>query len=65
MQEREPYPTEDPREKATGDQYPEESPAETAPREDEHAGASDSGEAPSTSHEQEGDPGQATGNPRH
>jgi hypothetical protein len=34
-EEREPFPTEDPREKGTSDQNAEESPAPTAPREDE------------------------------
>jgi hypothetical protein len=48
-EERDPFPTEDPREKGESDQNAEESP---------------SPDAPDTSHEDEGDPDQATGNPR-
>ena len=48
-EEREPFPTEDPREKATSDQNTEENPADTAP---------------DPSDEKESDAGQATGNPR-
>jgi hypothetical protein len=61
--EREPFPTEDPREKGTSDQNTEENPAGTAPREGEPGDRGESPDAPETSHEQEGDPGQATGNP--
>jgi hypothetical protein len=63
-EEREPFPTEDPRETSRSDQNAEENPAGTNPRE---GGAADSGpspDAPDTSHEDEGDPDQATGNPR-
>jgi hypothetical protein len=60
-EEREPFPTEDPREKGASDQNTEEDAGETAPREGRLA---DRGpDAPDTSHEEEGDPGQATGNP--
>jgi hypothetical protein len=62
-EEREPFPTEDPREKGTSDQNTEESPAPTAPREGEPGDSGPSPDAPSTSHEDEGDPEQATGNP--
>jgi hypothetical protein len=62
-EEREPFPTEDPREKGTSDQNTEENPAGTAPREGEPGDRGASPDAPDTSHEQEGDPGQATGNP--
>jgi hypothetical protein len=55
--------TEDPRERSTSDQNTEENPAGATPREGEPADSGPSPEAPSTSHEDEGDPGQATGNP--
>jgi hypothetical protein len=48
-EERDPFPTEDPREKGESDQNAEESP---------------STDAADTSHEDEGDAGEATGNPR-
>jgi hypothetical protein len=60
-EERAPFPTEDPREKGTSDQNAEEHPAGTTPREDEPGDGGDSQDAPSTSHEDEGDPEQATG----
>jgi hypothetical protein len=61
--EREPFPTEDPREKGTSDQNTEENPGGVAPREGEPADRGPSPDAPETSHEHEGDPEQATGNP--
>jgi hypothetical protein len=62
-EEREPFPTEDPREKGASDQNTEENPDEAAPREGRPADRGPSPDAPDTSHEDEGDPGQATGNP--
>jgi hypothetical protein len=62
-EEREPFPTEDPREKGASDQNTEENPDEAAPREGGPADRGPSPDAPDTSHEDEGDPGQATGNP--
>jgi len=62
-EERDPFPTEDPRVKGESDQNTEENPGETAPREGRLADRSPSRDAPDTSHEDEGDPGQATGNP--
>jgi hypothetical protein len=58
--DREPFPTEDPREKGASDQNTEEQPAAGEGR---PADAGPSPDAPDTSHEEEGDPGQATGNP--
>ena len=55
--------SEDPRERSTSDQNAEENPAGASPREGEPADSGPSPDAPSTSHEDEGDPGQATGNP--
>ena len=44
-EEREPFPTEDPREKGESDQNTEENPDEVAPREDtSHEGEGDAGE---------------------
>jgi hypothetical protein len=66
-EERAPFPTDDPRQKGTGDQYPEENPEGQAPAEGAEQGpSSGTGDtpAPSTSSPQDGDPGQATGNPR-
>jgi hypothetical protein len=63
MDERDPTATDDPRRTGTSDQNAEEGPAETTPREgggDDRGGASG---APDTSHPQDGDPEQATGNP--
>ena len=60
-EERDPFPTEDPREKGISDQNAEESPAGGQGRPAEAGRRPD---APDTSHEEEGDPGQATGNPR-
>ena len=62
--------SEDPRKKGVGDQQPEESPEGQVPgsggddagRTGREAGPP-GGDAPDTSHPQEGDPGQATGNP--
>ena len=62
-EEREPFPTEDPREKGTSDQNTEENPEGTTPRSGEQRHRGPSPDAPDTSHEEEGDPGQATGNP--
>jgi hypothetical protein len=58
-----PFPTEDPREKGTSDQNTEENPGSTTPREGEPGDSGPTPDAPGTSHEDEGDPGQATGNP--
>jgi hypothetical protein len=58
--DRDPFPTEDPREKGATDQNTEEQPGEGEGR---RADAGPSPDAPDTSHEEEGDPGQATGNP--
>jgi hypothetical protein len=62
-EERAPFPTEDPREKGTSDQNTEENPGSTTPREGEAGDSGPSPDAPGTSHDDEGDPGQATGNP--
>jgi hypothetical protein len=62
-EEREPFPKEDPREKGTSDQNTEESQAGATPRDGEPADRGPSPDAPDTSDEREGDPGQATGNP--
>jgi hypothetical protein len=59
-EERDPFPTEDPREKGASDQNTEEQQAEGQGR---PADAGPSPDAPDTSHEDEGDAGQATGNP--
>jgi hypothetical protein len=58
--DRETFPTEDPREKGASDQNTEEHPS---PGEGRPADAGPPPDAPGTSHEEEGDPGQATGNP--
>jgi hypothetical protein len=58
--DREPFPTEDPRQKGASDQNTEENPS---PGEGRPADAGPSPDAPGTSHEEEGDAGQATGNP--
>ena len=63
-EEREPFPTEDPRETCASDQNAEENPAGTTPREGRPADRCPSPDAPDTSHEEESDPGKATGNPR-
>jgi hypothetical protein len=60
-EERAPFPTEDPREKGESDQNTEENPSSGEGR---PADSGPSPDAPDTSHEDEGDPGQATGNPR-
>ncbi|HEX7299493.1 MAG TPA: hypothetical protein VF257_10835 [Solirubrobacteraceae bacterium] len=57
-------PSEDPRETASSDQNAEENPAGATPREGRPADRGPSPDAPATSHEDEGGPGQATGNPR-
>jgi hypothetical protein len=62
-EERDPFPTEDPREKGASDQNTEENPDAVAPRQGDAADRGPSPDAPDTSHEDEGDPGQATGNP--
>jgi hypothetical protein len=61
-EERDPFPTEDPREKGASDQNTEENPGEGSPRES-RPDRGPSPDAPDTSHDEEGDPGQATGNP--
>jgi hypothetical protein len=58
-----PVPTEDPRQTETSDQNAEDSQPGTAPGGHEPGDAGPSPDAPDTSHEEEGDPGQATGNP--
>ena len=63
-EEREPFPTEDPREKATSDQNTEENPGATSPREGQPGDRGRSPDAPDTSDEDESDADQATGNPR-
>jgi hypothetical protein len=63
-EERDPFPSEDPRESGTSDQNAEENPAAANPREGTPADRGPSPDAPDTSHEEEGEPGQATGNPR-
>ena len=60
----EPDHAEDPRKTGVSDQQPEEAPGEQVPRESGARGGSDAGGAPGTSPEEEGRPGQATGNPR-
>jgi hypothetical protein len=62
--ERAPFPTEDPRETGTSDQNTEENPAGTTPRQGRPADSGPSPDAPETSHDEEGDAEQATGNPR-
>jgi hypothetical protein len=59
-----PVPTEDPRRTNVSDQNAEESQPGTSPGAGEAADAGPSPDAPDTSHEDEGDAGQATGNPR-
>jgi hypothetical protein len=61
----EPDLSEDPRKKGVGDQMPEENPEGQVPGEGGDGPQSGAGgaEAPDTSHPEEGDPGQATGNP--
>jgi hypothetical protein len=61
-EERDPFPTEDPREKGVSDQNAEENPGEGSPPES-RPDRGRSPDAPGTSHDEEGDPGQATGNP--
>jgi hypothetical protein len=63
MEEREPFPTEDPRQTGTSDQNAEENPEPTTPREGGGRDGDAERDAPGTSHDEEGDPGQATGNP--
>jgi hypothetical protein len=58
-----PVPTDDPRQTETSDQNAEESHAGSAPGRGEPGDRGPSPDAPGTSHEQEGDAGQATGNP--
>jgi hypothetical protein len=58
-----PVPTEDPRQSDTSDQNTEESQPGTSPSAGRPGDDGPSPDAPSTSHEQEGDAGQATGNP--
>jgi hypothetical protein len=63
-EEREPFPTEDPRQTGTSDQNTEENPDGVNPRDGRPADRGPSPDAPDTSDEEEGDAGQATGNPR-
>jgi hypothetical protein len=59
-EEREPFPTEDPREKGASDQNTEENPTSQEGRPTDDGPSPD---APDRSHVEEGEPGQATGNP--
>ena len=59
-----PVPTDDPRQTETSDQNAEDSHPGTSPAAGRAGDGAPSPDAPDTSHEQEGDPGQATGNPR-
>jgi hypothetical protein len=61
-EERDPFPTEDPREKGASDQNTEENPGAGSPAES-RPDRGRSPDAPGTSHDEEGDPGHATGNP--
>ena len=58
--ERQPDQSEDPRKQGTGQGYPESNPADDTPDAPDRTGDTD---APSTSSPNEGDAGQATGNP--
>jgi hypothetical protein len=58
-----PVPTEDPRQTEASDQNAEENQTGTSPGAGEPGARGPSPDAPGTSHEEEGDPGQATGNP--
>ena len=58
-----PVPTDDPRHTEMSDQNAEETHPGATPGTGEPADSGPSPDAPSTSHEQEGDAGQATGNP--
>jgi hypothetical protein len=58
-----PVPTEDPRDTETSEQNAEESHPGASRGTDERGDSGPSPDAPGTSHEQEGDAGQATGNP--
>jgi hypothetical protein len=58
-----PVPTDDPRHTEKSDQNAEESHPGAAPDTSDPGDSGPSPDAPSTSHEQEGDAGQATGNP--
>jgi hypothetical protein len=61
-----PVPTDDPRDSETSEQNAEQTHPGAAPATAERGDGGDGGrtpDAPSTSHEQEGDAGQATGNP--
>ena len=62
-QREDPVPTDDPRQSETSDQNAEESQLGTSPGSGRPGDDGPSPDAPSTSHEEEGDPGQATGNP--
>ena len=57
-----PVPTDDPRHTETSDQNAEESHAGSAPGRGDSGDSGPSPDAPGTSHDQEGDAGQATGN---
>jgi hypothetical protein len=58
-----PVPTEDPRQTETSDQNAEESSTGAGSGPDRRGDRGPSPDAPDTSHDDEGDPGQATGNP--
>jgi hypothetical protein len=58
-----PVPTDDPRHRETSDQNAEESHPGAGPGSAERGDGGPSPDAPDTSHEEEGDAGQATGNP--
>lgn len=60
-----PFPTEDPRQTGVSEQNAEEGPDPGAgPRSAEPGDSGPSPDAPDTSHDEEGDSGQATGNPK-
>ncbi len=65
-EEREPYPTEDPRQTGMADQYPEENPegqgADGGEEQGPESGAGGT-EAPDPAPERDSEPGKATGNP--
>jgi hypothetical protein len=62
-EEDDPTPTEDPRKLGESDQNAEEGHESTARRQGGRDGDEGTPDAPDTSHEREGDAGQATGNP--
>jgi hypothetical protein len=65
-EEREPFPTDDPRQTGTGDQLPEENPEGQGAGGGERQGPESEAEdadAPGTSSDEDSDPDKATGNP--